>query len=106
MIGVIVMLISTIQFEIRNVKENYCEQFVIENTLENQELVFTHRYTREIKFVEMLTFDFAKNIHIPAEFLQELALAMFDEYYEIEGYNELRDGFSPIGFDEMTGVMI
>jgi len=83
------MLTSAIKFEIRNIKAGIQEQFLILNTVWNQEKVFSHRYTREIEFVEVFDFQFAKEMRIPAE--------MIDWSTELE--NELCD------VDEMTGIV-
>lgn len=83
------MLISVISFEIHNPAAGIHDEFIIENTIWNQEKVFGHRYTRQIEFDQMFDFEFAKKRHIPAE--------MIDFSTELE--NELCD------IDEMTGLV-
>lgn len=83
------MLISVIKFEIHNAAAGIHEEFIIENTIRNQEKVFTHRYTRQIEFDQMFSFQFAKEMRIPAEFID----------FSTELENELCD------IDEMTGMV-
>lgn len=79
------MLIDTITFEIVNVKLNIRDEFLIENTVANQEKVFTHPYTRNIQIgTTFQDFDFAKKEHMPVSFY------------------EIADGIDPV--DEMVGT--
>lgn len=64
------MLISTITFEIHNFNTNISEIFMVENTIENQEKIFTHKYTRNIKFTKTFDFQFEKDVRIPVEFIE------------------------------------
>lgn len=63
------MLISTISFEIRDFSTGEFEQFLVLNTIENQEMVFTHRFTRQIKIADMFEFQFNREMHMPIEFI-------------------------------------
>lgn len=82
------MLIPTITFEIRNNEKGIVDEFVVENTIENQEKVFTHRFTRNIEFGQLFDFEFEKKQRIPSYFL--------GSHSEIE---EMLDSV-----DEMVGV--
>jgi len=66
------MLVKTISFDIHNFTTSETEEFVIQNTIENQELVFGHRYTRNIKLTEMFNFEFERRMRMPIEFISEL----------------------------------
>jgi len=63
------MLIETIQFEIHNFLNNTSDEYTIENTIENQEMVLGHRFTRQIHFVKMYDFQYEKEMRLPVEFL-------------------------------------
>lgn len=82
------MLIPVIKFEIVDFKAGMVEEFFIENTIENQEKVFTNRYTRNITFDQAFDFEFIKKQHFPSEFI----------HFSTELENELCE------VDEMTGV--
>jgi hypothetical protein len=82
------MLIEAITFEIRDFKNGIQEEFVVENTIENQEKVFSHRLTRDIKFTKFLDFDFGRKMRIPSDFLGE--------------FTDVEPLIDPI--DEMVGV--
>lgn len=84
------MLISTIEFEIHNAAKGIHEEFVIENTVLNQEKVFAHHYTRGITFSQMFDFEFSHKCNIPAEFIQ----------FSTELENELDET------DEMVGIFV
>jgi hypothetical protein len=62
-------LTSVITFEIHNFTTHISEEFVIENTLDNQEMVFSHRNTRNIKFSQMFSFQYEKEMNMPLEFV-------------------------------------
>ena len=64
------MLINTISFEITYFRACTTESFLIENTLENQEKVFSHRYTRNIHFTQTFSFQFEKDMNMPVEFIE------------------------------------
>lgn len=55
------MLVPVIKFELNG------EEYVMENTVENQEKVFSHRLTRQIKFDKQ--FDW-QEMHYPREFIE------------------------------------
>lgn len=82
------MLIEAIKFEIRDFQTGNFEEFTIENTIENQERVFTHRFTRNIHFVKEFDFQFNKEMRIPSDFLGD--------------FSDLELMLDPI--DEMVGV--
>lgn len=63
------MLIKAITFEIHDFKANIHDDYVIELTPENLELVNTHRHTRNIAFASFQDFDFARKMHTPADFI-------------------------------------
>lgn len=63
------MLIPVIKFEIHNFTTNISEQFIVSNTPENQELVFTHRNTRNITFDRMFDLQFETEMNMPLEFI-------------------------------------
>ncbi len=78
------MLISTISFEIHDVRNNRLETCLIENTEANQHKVFTHRQTRNILFSKVFDFEFVQKRHMPVEFIdfsteEENELDMVDE---------------------------
>lgn len=64
------MLTNVITFDIHDFTNHITESFVIENTLENQEKVFTHSFTRNIKFAEMFSFQYTKEMRMPIEFIK------------------------------------
>jgi hypothetical protein len=63
------MLVSVISFEIPNRAMGTVDEFVIENTIENQEKVFSNRFTRAIKFFKMFDFELVKKMKMPASFI-------------------------------------
>jgi hypothetical protein len=63
------MLIETITFEIQNFKNNTSESFMVADTIENQEMVLSHRFTRLIKFAKVFDFQFEKEMNIPIEMI-------------------------------------
>jgi hypothetical protein len=65
----IVMQVNVITFDIHDFKNHITESFVIENTPENQEMVFTHSFTRNIKFAQMFSFQYDKEMRMPVEFV-------------------------------------
>ena len=64
------MLVSTITFEIRNFNDGSFSEYLIANTPENQEKVFSHRFTRCIKFTETFSFQFEREMSMPIEFIE------------------------------------
>lgn len=59
------MLIQAISFEIHNVKAQIHEEFLVEATDENYEMILRHRFTRQIQFVKAFDFEFAHKEHTP-----------------------------------------
>lgn len=75
------MLINTIAFEIRNFNDGSFSEHLIENTLENQEKVFAHRFTRCIKFTQTFSFQFEREMSMPIEFIEmDTWVRMFEMY--------------------------
>ena len=61
------MLIETIAFEIHDFTTNTSEQFLVENTDDNWEMILAHKFTRQIKAGKTFNFQFEKEMNIPAE---------------------------------------
>jgi hypothetical protein len=73
------MLIETIEFQIHDFSNNTTEEFLVENTIENQEMVFSHKFTRQIKFTKTFAFQFEKEMRIPAEMISmDTWMRLFD----------------------------
>jgi hypothetical protein len=81
------MMVQALSFEIANFRLKTVETYLVENTLENQEKYFTHRFTRELQLVQMFDFQFAKEKNVPADFIN----------WGTELENEIDE------IDEMTG---
>lgn len=62
-------LIAAIRFDIHDFQNNTTEEFLIENTIENQEKVLGHRKTRNIRFEKVFSFQFDKEMAMPLEFI-------------------------------------
>lgn len=90
------MLIETITFEIRDFKHGTFEEFVVENTPVNFEMISSHRCTREIMFIQLLDFDFARKERIPTFILFGEAVAV--AFFENMNVSEIDD------IDEMVGT--
>lgn len=69
------MQISTISFEIHNYNTQTFGEFLVENTIQNQEMIFSHRYTRNIQFGKTFDFQFEKEMSMPIEFIDMRILA-------------------------------
>lgn len=63
------MLIPVIKFEIHNYKDQIFGEFMVQDSVENQEMIFSHRYTRNITFEKVFSFQFEKEMAIPAEMI-------------------------------------
>lgn len=63
------MLVNTIHFEIHNFQTSVSEKFVVIDSIENQEMILAHHYTRNIQFVQMFNFQFEKEMSIPTEMI-------------------------------------
>lgn len=85
------MLIETIEFEIRNFTTHEFEEFVIEDTEVNYDLVMRHRFSRNIKFVKRFDFQFAKERKAPKfiEFAEAVADAVFTPEPAIDEIDEM-----------------
>lgn len=98
------MMIPTIKFEIRNFKTGEFATYLIENTALNYELVATHRYTRDIVVGETFSFQFEKEMNVPA-FIVEYYDAMITEAVETF-IDANRIAFEIDDVDEMVGMVI
>jgi hypothetical protein len=65
------MFINVIKFDITDFKACTSESFVVENTIANQEMILTHRYTRHIVFDRMFDFQFENEMRMPIEFVTD-----------------------------------
>lgn len=83
------MLIPVIHFEITDFRSKTTEEYCIKHTAFNQELVLSHRYTRNIEFSSEGEISFAYKMRIPEDFI-------FNNTY---GDEDLLDEI-----DEMVGV--
>ncbi len=79
------MLVQAISFEIHNVKLNIHQEFLVEATEDNYEKVLQDRFTRQIQFVRVFDFEFAKKESIPLSFIE------FDD--EIDSVDEMVGAF-------------
>jgi hypothetical protein len=68
------MFVKTIAFEIADVVNGVVNEFLIENTVENQEMVLSHRHTRAITFGKMDENEFAEIAAIPAALIDDIIL--------------------------------
>ncbi len=68
------MMLPTISFEIHDFKNDIHGEFLILNTIENQEKVLTHRHTRDIKFGKTFEGQFKREMRMPAEFIDSRIL--------------------------------
>lgn len=84
------MLIETITFEVFS-KTNGSEEFVIENTETNYEMILRHRFTRQIKFTKAFDFEFAKKRKAPKfiEFAEAVADSLFTPDPAIDEIDEM-----------------
>lgn len=94
------MLIETISFQLYSpIGNGYVnsEQFLVENTPENQELIWPQRHVREIEFGQMFDFQFSREKREP-KFIQfgNAVLDAFDNDSDVQ--LEIDD------IDEMTGM--
>lgn len=64
------MLNNVMTFDIHDFKTNITESYVVLNTEDNQEKVLTHRFTRNIQFSQMFSFQFDKEMRMPIEFIE------------------------------------
>jgi uncharacterized protein YwqG len=87
------MLIETITFEIRNFNNGTAEQYVVTNSQVNFELISAHRFTREISFTKMFSFEFIAKANYPKfiEFGEAVAMAFVENYdvAEIDDVDEM-----------------
>jgi hypothetical protein len=106
-----VMLTSVITFDVHNFTNGSEESFVVEHTMDNEEIVFTQMFPRDngmmksvrnIRFDQMFSFDYAHKFHAPTFLLETLAVEMLDEYAHIEYVNDVREGFEPVSSDQMN----
>ena len=90
------MLVETITFEIRDFKTGQVEEFVIEDTPTNYDLVAHHRFTRGINFIKMFDFQFVSRQHTP-KFI-EFGATVAESLKENEKVMDIDD------VDEMVGT--
>jgi hypothetical protein len=90
------MLINVIQFEIRNFANGSFEQFTVENTADNFELITSHRCTRGIQFETVFDFQFERIEKTPQ--FMELARSVADSFNKNGEMMELCE------IDEMVGA--
>ena len=90
------MLINAITFEIRDFTTGNSEQFIVENTEVNFEMIAGHRYTRDIQFTSMFDFEFERKEHTPK-------FILFGEVFEMALIEN--EGVADLDcVDEMVGV--
>lgn len=90
------MLIETITFDIHDFTNHTDESYLVENTLNNQEWIFTSRKTRNVQFTQTFDFQFASVNRMPVEMAATVA------WYDLcDSANELENELCDI--DEMTG---
>jgi hypothetical protein len=87
------MLTQVIQFGMHNTDET----FVVPNEEGNYELIASNRWTRQIKFMEMFSFQATKEMKAPSFFIEALVQEYVNEIVAIEEA-ELFD------YDEMVGI--
>jgi hypothetical protein len=64
------MLISTIEFAITDFNTGISTEFLIEDTIENEDKVMAHPFTRCINYTKTFDFEFAKKETMPLEFIE------------------------------------
>jgi len=79
------MLIETISFRIFNNSFKTDEEYLIENTIENQEKVFSNRHTHGIEFTRTFDFQFEKTERVALSFVE------FDD--ELDSIDEMVGSF-------------
>jgi len=96
------MLIKTISFDIHDFNANTTESFLILDTIENQEFVFTHRYTRNIQFGKTFDIQLENDMRMPVEMISDSVwLALLPEMEkEMENSEmEIESDDNDIAFD-------
>jgi hypothetical protein len=63
------MLIPTIEFAITDFNTGISTDYVIADTIENEDRVMAHKYTRCINYTKTFDFEFARKEVIPPEFI-------------------------------------
>lgn len=91
------MLIETISFRIFDFKKGTDDEFLIENTIQNQEMVFQNRHTHAIQFGQTFDFQFAREMCEP-KFIQfgnvlEEAFSNPDNLLDIDDVDEMVGSF-------------
>lgn len=71
------MQIEAIAFEIRDFSNGSFSEYLVENTIENQELINSHRFTRDIRFVKIFDFQFEKEETIPEFFAEDIDMSVW-----------------------------
>ena len=85
------MLIPVIKFEIHNFAEQIFGEYMVSDTLENQEMIFSHRYTRNITFDRVFSFQFEKEMAIPAEMISMDTWVRMWEKYPLTMLSEMNE---------------
>lgn len=89
------MLIETIAFRIFDSNKGTDTEYLIPDTIDNQELVFSNRHTHAIEFKEMFDFQFSHEQFAP-KFI-EFGNAFLDAWDNSDNHLEISD------VDEMVG---
>lgn len=63
------MLTQIIRFEKGDYSTGVFEEFIVDNTVDNWELILSDRFTRNIKADQMQDFQFAREMNMPAEYV-------------------------------------
>lgn len=91
------MLIRTISFDIPNLRDNSTESFLIPDTIDNQEFVLSHRYTRNIRFGKTFDIQLEKDMRMPVEMISDVVwLALLPEMEKEMSESEIDSEFAAI----------
>lgn len=90
------MLIDVITFEIRDFKTGNSEEFVVEYSNANFDLIAQHRFTRDIQLTAMFDFEFISKERTPKFILFGESVAM--AWFENKSVMDIDD------IDEMVGI--
>lgn len=90
------MEIETIAFRIFDSNKGTDEEYLIPDTIDNQEMVFANRFTHDIRFGKMFDFQFAHEEYAP-KFIE------FGEVY-LNAWDNSDNHLEISDVDEMVGV--
>lgn len=94
------MEISVIKFDVHDFSTGISEEFIVENNEFMQELVFSHKYTRCIRFDKVFDFQFSRLRRVPQFILEYLIfIDMVDTWNESHSNEQNLDYV-----DDMVGV--